>query len=52
MVSFYPEHGRDFTTLFSKADTAMYHAKENGKGRYCIYQEGSPLSLHPLNKKQ
>lgn len=36
-VSYYPEHGTDFTTLFAKADRAMYQAKKLGRGQYCIY---------------
>ena len=27
-VSFYPEHGTDFMSLFAKADAAMYQAKK------------------------
>lgn len=38
-VSFYPEHGTDFMSLFAKADAAMYQAKKNGKGQYSIYGE-------------
>ena len=30
-VSFYPDHGRDFSSLYEKADAAMYHAKRRGK---------------------
>ncbi|RGY99437.1 PAS domain-containing protein [Clostridium sp. AM58-1XD] len=37
---FYPDHGDQFSTLFSKADAAMYHAKRQGKGMYCFYNEG------------
>ncbi|MDO4275422.1 MAG: diguanylate cyclase [Eubacteriales bacterium] len=36
-VSFYPGHGNDFRSLFSKADVAMYQAKKKGKGGYCVY---------------
>lgn len=49
-VSFYPEHGSDFTTLFAKADSAMYHAKKYSKGQYCIYKEGEFLFQLPANK--
>lgn len=50
-VSYYPEHGTDFTALFSKADTAMYHAKKHGKGQYCIYEEGE-LPAHIVSQKK
>lgn len=43
-VSYYLEHGTDFTTLFAKADRAMYQAKKLGRGHYCIYgNEESPV---------
>lgn len=32
-----PEHGRDFESLFSYADSAMYSAKRNGKHGYYLY---------------
>lgn len=38
--SLYPEHGSSFSTLFQKADAAMYHAKKRGKAQYYIYKEG------------
>lgn len=50
-VSFYPEHGSDFTTLFAKADAAMYHAKRHGKGQHCIYKEGKLLSRETVSKQ-
>ena len=39
-VSLYPEHGATTTELLTKADAAMYRAKELGRNRYHIY---SPL---------
>ncbi|MCR5322810.1 MAG: diguanylate cyclase [Lachnospiraceae bacterium] len=32
-----PEYGRDYETLFSLADSALYTVKENGKHGYAIY---------------
>lgn len=37
-ISFYQEDGLDPDTLLKHADTAMYAAKANGKGRYQFYQ--------------
>jgi diguanylate cyclase (GGDEF)-like protein/PAS domain S-box-containing protein len=36
-VSVYPEDGNDAETLVKNADTAMYRAKERGRGTYCFY---------------
>ena len=36
-ISFYPDHGQDIDTLLSKADTAMYRAKDQGKNNYMVY---------------
>ncbi|MFZ7121807.1 MAG: putative bifunctional diguanylate cyclase/phosphodiesterase [Eubacteriaceae bacterium] len=36
-VAKYPQHGNDLNTLLKNADTAMFHAKENGKNKYCFY---------------
>ncbi|MGE4353486.1 MAG: GGDEF domain-containing protein [Oscillospiraceae bacterium] len=37
-VALFPQHGREFEEIFSKADTALYMAKKN-KNRYEIYRE-------------
>lgn len=39
-VAFYPHDGRDYATLLSCADTAMYHSKELGKAKITEYREG------------
>lgn len=38
-VSKYPDDGTDYETLMSKADKALYIAKEKGKNRHIIYDE-------------
>jgi diguanylate cyclase (GGDEF)-like protein/PAS domain S-box-containing protein len=37
-ISFYPEHGQDAETLIKNADTAMYHAKEQGRDNYQFFE--------------
>lgn len=53
-ISFYPVDGSDFRSLFAKADTAMYQAKNGGKSRCCIYGEvrgiAEPESLSPPHR--
>ncbi|MDD5329748.1 MAG: EAL domain-containing protein [Sulfuricella sp.] len=38
-LAVYPDDGRDFETLFRKADTAMYQAKEAGRNGYRFHTE-------------
>ena len=37
-VSLYPDDGEDAETLINNADTAMYHAKENGRNNYQFFR--------------
>lgn len=36
-ISVYPDDGTDTSTLLMNADTAMYHAKNQGRNRYQLY---------------
>jgi diguanylate cyclase (GGDEF)-like protein len=37
-ISLYPEHGKAFEPLISRADKALYRAKHDGRSRYCFYR--------------
>src|SRR5690606_20437529 len=38
-ISHFPRDADDVDGLIHTADLAMYHAKQNGRGRYCFYTE-------------
>ncbi|WP_040197373.1 diguanylate cyclase domain-containing protein [Candidatus Soleaferrea massiliensis] len=38
-IAFFPQDGEDFETLYKKADTALYYAKNQGKNRYAVYED-------------
>ena len=47
-LSIYPSDGEDPDTLMRKADTAMYHAKGEGRNRYQFYTE----AMHRESKQR
>ena len=36
-ISLAPQHGKDRETVIRNADTAMYTAKESGRGKFCVF---------------
>jgi diguanylate cyclase (GGDEF)-like protein len=48
-ISLYPDDARDVETVLRNADTAMYHAKRNGRN---IYQSFTPdMNDHAVNRR-
>lgn len=45
-VASYPKDGRDYETLYQKADIALYAAKSLGKDRYAIYDSSMDAERH------
>jgi diguanylate cyclase (GGDEF)-like protein/PAS domain S-box-containing protein len=41
-----PDDGKDFETLLRKADTAMYHAKDDGRNTFRFYDERMNVDSH------
>lgn len=36
-IALAPQHGNDRESVIRNADTAMYTAKENGRGKFCVF---------------
>ena len=45
-IAFAPEHGADYHTLFSHADSALYEAKRRGRDSQVIYDEAMEERQH------
>ena len=43
-ISVYPDDGDDVDTLLKHADTAMYHAKDQGRNNYQFYRESMNIT--------
>ena len=48
--AFAPVEGKDFLTLFKKADKALYDVKQNGKHGYKIFEEDKLKELNQANE--
>lgn len=48
-IAGFPEDGEDFKTLYSNADKALYHVKQNGKRGFHFYRDKNTYSIkyHP-----
>ncbi|QJD29947.1 bifunctional diguanylate cyclase/phosphodiesterase [Methylococcus geothermalis] len=44
-ISLYPHDGSDFETLLRNADTAMYHAKQQGRNQFRFYDPGMNVDI-------
>jgi diguanylate cyclase (GGDEF)-like protein len=45
-ISFFPDDGHDASDLLKKADTAMYQAKEEGRGRFAFFKQSMNVEMN------
>lgn len=48
-ISIYPEDGLDAETLIKHADTAMFHAKDNGRNTYAFFEQ--EMTAHAIARQ-
>jgi diguanylate cyclase (GGDEF)-like protein/PAS domain S-box-containing protein len=46
-ISLYPQHGDTSSSLMNHADTALYQAKNKGRGCYAVFSEIDATDAHP-----
>ncbi len=51
-ISIYPNDGTDFRGLFKRCDLALYHAKNNGKNQFAVYDDSSMMKSFGVYQKQ
>jgi len=49
-LSFYPKDGTDYESLMKNADVSMYHAKDNGRNTYRVFDE--EMNARAINRMQ
>jgi len=47
-IAHYPEHAANASDLLRNADTALYRAKADGRGLYCVFDEAMDLRQQQL----
>ncbi|MDR2757595.1 MAG: diguanylate cyclase [Planctomycetaceae bacterium] len=50
-VSFFPQHATDVTSLFERADEALYLAKERGKNTFAIWEPAAKEVAEKVNRE-
>ncbi len=45
-ISIFPDDGREASDLLKKADTAMYQAKEEGRGRFAFFKQSMNVEMN------
>lgn len=51
-IAIYPEHGKDFQTLYESADLAMYTSKFGGKGKATVFAEEMRQGRNPKESRE